>query len=779
MGKTDTGSVGVRPLKRLEVACNRQSCAERKIKSSSFLSSREKEVGFRNPRNDRPKGHLGSAPRNGTINLSGFFKTKKGGRSGKADSKFKGSKFGPGVRAIPDGEVGRPKGHDYKRSVANKGGHQVRVLACANKPGGSKTSSVFVGRKVVPDESSSVRSGASPTSLYQANEDGGWFAEKTGLSASDLLRRPASCFEFKGGSHSGSGLDSPSVQPSWANNQLEEVGTSAGERNGISGVCSEHKRADHKLIRPEGETLDRVSGGDSSEVCFVLERTVSDNWEISGDEAGGSLGNTADKTLAGVADQGATKRTKLGVQGRIEPEFQEGIVVVGKEFAVVGGKSNEIIRPRVDNVFGRGILKGMGRVSVERTFNGRPLDGGPEGAAHKRVGTSGSGVSYQNIHKECQGGAHTYLCGQHLRFGLRGQEGRDQKSVDDIDCEEDLVLRRGTGFPHFSGLDRVGGQCPGGRHVENEPTFIRMDVGQTGVQPIDPVVGYANSGLFCESEHASDRQLLQLQSGPILSGPECSGSELEGTLSISVPSFLSGEQSLEEVAAATDRASHSGSPSLEQSNLVPQTVIDVDRLPQVYHDYAGVADKSLGSGTSAGAGGTLAVGCVPGFRNRLLAGGFSGRAAEILINCRRKSSSRAYQSPWNKWVSWCGQEQVDPYKASPLQVINFLADMFVESGLKYRTLGVYRSAISAFHDQVDGKNLGEHPLISKFMAGVDNLRPPKPKIALSSEIWDVDVVLNHLKSWGPNELLTWYFLNLKLVSILSLVGPREPPTCPC
>ena len=97
-------------------------------------------------------------------------------------------------------------------------------------------------------------------------------------------------------------------------------------------------------------------------------------------------------------------------------------------------------------------------------------------------------------------------------------------------------------------------------------------------------------------------------------------------------------------------------------------------------------------------------------------------------------------------------------------MVNFLSELFYE-GFMYRTLGVYRSAISAYHDPVEGIPIGQSRIVEKFMGGVDNLRPPKPKYTV---IWDVDIVIQFLRSMGGNEIQNWRNMNLRLAAILAI-----------
>ena len=69
--------------------------------------------------------------------------------------------------------------------------------------------------------------------------------------------------------------------------------------------------------------------------------------------------------------------------------------------------------------------------------------------------------------------------------------------------------------------------------------------------------------------------------------------------------------------------------------------------------------------------------------------------------------------------------------------LEFLSELF-DNGLQYRTINVYRSAISASHLSLEGSSIGSHQLVSRFMKGIYEFRPLQPRV---STTWDVGTVL--------------------------------------
>ena len=74
--------------------------------------------------------------------------------------------------------------------------------------------------------------------------------------------------------------------------------------------------------------------------------------------------------------------------------------------------------------------------------------------------------------------------------------------------------------------------------------------------------------------------------------------------------------------------------------------------------------------------------------------------------------------------------------------MNYLSTLFDE-GLQYRTVNAHWSAISAYHNFINGKPIGKHPKVCAILTGIFNKRPPQPRYTFIS---DVDVVLTYIKN---------------------------------
>ena len=71
------------------------------------------------------------------------------------------------------------------------------------------------------------------------------------------------------------------------------------------------------------------------------------------------------------------------------------------------------------------------------------------------------------------------------------------------------------------------------------------------------------------------------------------------------------------------------------------------------------------------------------------------------------------------------------------------------------------------HDEIDGTRIGQHPLVSRFLKGVYNTRPPTPRYPIT---WDVDVILTYMSTLLHNAELGQKYMSYKLAMLLALAN---------
>ena len=156
-------------------------------------------------------------------------------------------------------------------------------------------------------------------------------------------------------------------------------------------------------------------------------------------------------------------------------------------------------------------------------------------------------------------------------------------------------------------------------------------------------------------------------------------------------------------------------------------------------------------------------------RESLSSQGLSGQATELILNSWRSKTSRSYDSLFGRWNRWCSLWGSDPFSGPISEAANFLASSYKE-GYQYNSVNAYRSAISSVHDKADGVPVGQHPIITRLIKGIFNVRPPIPRY---SSTWDVQLVLNFLQTQGESETLPLKMLTLQNVFLLAITRPSR------
>ena len=98
----------------------------------------------------------------------------------------------------------------------------------------------------------------------------------------------------------------------------------------------------------------------------------------------------------------------------------------------------------------------------------------------------------------------------------------------------------------------------------------------------------------------------------------------------------------------------------------------------------------------------------------------------------------------------------------------FLAGLF-NSGVGFSAINSARSALSAILQPIEGRTVGEHPLVSRLMKGIKSTRPPLPRY---KHTWDPTIVLNHLRR-GSDNLKD---KTLHLTMLLALISGQRAQT---
>ncbi len=161
---------------------------------------------------------------------------------------------------------------------------------------------------------------------------------------------------------------------------------------------------------------------------------------------------------------------------------------------------------------------------------------------------------------------------------------------------------------------------------------------------------------------------------------------------------------------------------------------------------------------------------VPG-RDAEVLGDLLPEVLNTIASARAPSTRRAYALKWNLFVEWCSSRREDPRRCSIGVVLSFLQQR-LEHRLSPSTLKVHAAAISACHDHIDGKSVGKHDLVVRFLRGARRLNPPRPP---SIPSWDLALVLRALQiaPFEPLQSADLKILSMKTLLLVALASIKR------
>lgn len=133
-----------------------------------------------------------------------------------------------------------------------------------------------------------------------------------------------------------------------------------------------------------------------------------------------------------------------------------------------------------------------------------------------------------------------------------------------------------------------------------------------------------------------------------------------------------------------------------------------------------------------------------------------------------QATASQYSKPIKLWWSFCKRRQLNCFRPSVSDFLDFLASLLDEVN-SFSTLNSYRSAISL----ITLDELGSHPLIKRFFRGVAALKPQRPRYEF---IWDPSPVIAHLAALYPYDNLSLEVISKKLVTLLALTTAQRMQT---
>ncbi|KAG1135029.1 hypothetical protein G6F37_013169 [Rhizopus arrhizus] len=151
----------------------------------------------------------------------------------------------------------------------------------------------------------------------------------------------------------------------------------------------------------------------------------------------------------------------------------------------------------------------------------------------------------------------------------------------------------------------------------------------------------------------------------------------------------------------------------------------------------------------------------------------STRVVEYIREANRSSTRKNYDQAWSKWTQWCRNKSpvYSPIEYSPEHLVDYLVDC---QQLSYSTLNGYRSAIASVFRIIHPQKppIASHPLVLHFFEAKRRRETRLPNT--SKEIFDVTLLIDHVLTWGSNNSLSLYNLQLKTVLLITIATMWRP-----
>ena len=404
---------------------------------------------------------------------------------------------------------------------------------------------------------------------------------------------------------------------------------------------------------------------------------------------------------------------------------------------------------RIPSGMGGGVRTDMLRWSMVRRGEKSP---------HKSFGVDGRKLGGENFHQ--RQGEHSCEAsnGQQNSSVLYQQDGGNSLTQPITSGMPALAMVSPTPNNSLCRVPTRNKQYRGRQAITATPIVGGMDAEQGSFLPCHESSEEMPNRPVCQSAQPSTPQVHQLETGPICNRNGCSQGEMDRSERICISPLCPNSQVSTE-GETGGMHSHIGGPDMEHPAMVSSFSRIVCSSPSPVTKEAGPSVRSVQQ-VSPNPGPSASR--LEGVRQQHKSQGISERSTNLIQAGWSKGTNSAYQSAWTRWSSWCGERKINPFSCS---VKYFLAELY-EEGLQHRTINVIRSAVSMTHDSVEGLPIGQHPMVSRLLKGVYNLRPPKPRYVST---WDVDSVLRHITAMGENDSLKLRDLSRKLALLMAMV----------
>lgn len=602
---------------------------------------------------------------------------------------------------------------------------------------------------------------ASTTCIYKTAQNSNSIVTQTTNSSNNLFGRYALDVQDCRGITSQSRHYNFSPPTFRVCDKSEKVPSDSLSKNRISGFGNRFPRdeiiTDSKENRKHYEKVQCCSTGST----FVSQRTD----KIIRDTFLNNTGSITCKTPVSLLTTGTSSSFEKGERLRkysgSQSVSQGRTLLVDEKYNSLQRSENTNFTTRSDYKYGcfHGGLGGIMSGDIYR----RPVVQDRESLSYKCVRTHGSEFSNPNFHKVQGGEILTPENRQHDSSFLFVKNGGNKEHPINKNFKGDMVLLDPQKDHNYSRIYPQFTECRSGLGVQKFPGQERMEAKSYDFQKFNTETRDSRCRPLCLETVSSDSDIHVLETRSFQYRNRCTSANLEKQSPICISPLFINRPGLSKSQEGKSKINLSNT-NLAYTSLVSCVITNVNKKSNIVAKTTGLTAKPWEGGSSFSGKIISKTSGVASFKQHLSSEGVSERAAELITSARRQGSISNYESAWGKWVSWCSQWQINPFRSDINYILDYLANLF-EKGLEYNTINLHRSAISAYHEPILGISVGKHRKVCNLLTGVFNKRPPKPRYTF---VWDVEIVLKYFLSLPDSENLSDKLLTFKITMLLAL-----------
>ena len=151
---------------------------------------------------------------------------------------------------------------------------------------------------------------------------------------------------------------------------------------------------------------------------------------------------------------------------------------------------------------------------------------------------------------------------------------------------------------------------------------------------------------------------------------------------------------------------------------------------------------------------------------------FSREVADHVSKARRASTIQVYDSRWKIFTSWASKRKINPSKATPDIIADFLIYLIKDKNCQVSTIKGYRSMISNTLKFSSNLDIGNDPVLSELIKSFNMQRPVNRPLAPK---WDLAFVLSCLckEPYEPLSTASLIHLSMKTAFLLTMATARR------